>query len=254
VLVDGAPARSDRRLLSARQARRGYSIAIVACARKLACLFWCLLTRDEDYAFAQPSLTKKKMRRLEIQAGAQRYRGGRGVWSTNDAMRDAERELALQAQRAYERTIKDRQQLDSSSPAPAPSLPPARRAWRRRRTRARCVTSAGVICAAAGRRRIGTVSATDTPRWGVYSAVRRLFALMARDTRRESGATGADRTHAGCRSRAYPGRGILGCVRPVSHGAPSPQHITERVARDTPRARRCETPAQRVVGVRIQRP
>jgi len=46
------------------RARRGHSIAIVASARKLACLFWCLLTRGEDYAFAQPSLTTKKMRRL----------------------------------------------------------------------------------------------------------------------------------------------------------------------------------------------
>jgi transposase len=91
------------------KARRGHSIAIVASARKLACLFWCLLTRGEDYAFAQPSLTKKKMRRLELQAGAPRWQGGRHVWSTNDAMRDAERELALQAQRAYERTIRDRQ-------------------------------------------------------------------------------------------------------------------------------------------------
>ena len=85
-------------------------IAIVASARKLACLFWCLLTRGEDYAFAQPSLTKKKLRRLELQAGAPRYRGGRSVWSTNDAMRTAERELALQAQRAYERTVSDWQQ------------------------------------------------------------------------------------------------------------------------------------------------
>ena len=55
------------------KARRGYSIAIVASARKLACLFWCLLIRGEDYAFAQPSLTKKRMRRLELQVGAQRY-------------------------------------------------------------------------------------------------------------------------------------------------------------------------------------
>jgi transposase len=91
------------------RARRGHSIAIVASARKLACLFWCLLTRGEDYAFAQPSLTKKKMRRLEITAGAPRWQGGRDIWSTNDAMRHAERDLALQAQRAYERTIKDRQ-------------------------------------------------------------------------------------------------------------------------------------------------
>ena len=91
------------------KARRGHSIAIVAAARKLACLFWCLLTRGEDYAYAQPSLTKKKMRRLEITAGAERWQGGRDIWSTNQAMRQAERELALQAQRAYERTIKDRQ-------------------------------------------------------------------------------------------------------------------------------------------------
>ena len=97
------------------KARRGHSIAIVAAARKLACLFWCLLTREEDYAFAQPSLTKKKMRRLELTAGAPRWQGGRHVWSTNDAMRQAERELALQAQRAYERTIKDRQQKGASA-------------------------------------------------------------------------------------------------------------------------------------------
>ena len=92
------------------KARRGHSIAIVAAARKLACLFWCLLTREEDYAFAQPSLTKKKMRRLELQAGASKFQGGHSVWSTNDAMRTAERELALQAQRAYERTVADWQQ------------------------------------------------------------------------------------------------------------------------------------------------
>ena len=48
------------------------------------------------------------MRRLELQAGAPSRQGGRGIWSTNDAMRQAERALALQAQRAYERTINDR--------------------------------------------------------------------------------------------------------------------------------------------------
>jgi transposase len=92
------------------KARRGHGIAIVAAARKLACLFWCLLTRGEDYAFAQPSLTKKKMRRLELAAGAPRWQGGRSVWSTNDAMRSAERELAMQAQRAYEHTVAGWQQ------------------------------------------------------------------------------------------------------------------------------------------------
>jgi transposase len=65
------------------RARRGHSIAIVASARKLAWLSWCLLTRGEDYAFAQPSLTNKKMRRLELAAGAPKFQGGRDIWSIN---------------------------------------------------------------------------------------------------------------------------------------------------------------------------
>ena len=69
------------------RARRGHSIAIVASARKLACLFWRLLTRGEDHALAKPPLTTKKMRRLELTAGAPRYQGGHGIWSTNDATR-----------------------------------------------------------------------------------------------------------------------------------------------------------------------
>ena len=52
------------------RARRGHGKAIVATARKLAVLFWCMLTRSEDYAHQQPSLTRKKLRRLEITAGA----------------------------------------------------------------------------------------------------------------------------------------------------------------------------------------
>ena len=55
------------------RARRGHGKAIVATARKLAVLFWCMLTRGEDYAHQQPSLTKKKLRRLEITAGAPKY-------------------------------------------------------------------------------------------------------------------------------------------------------------------------------------
>jgi transposase len=57
------------------RARRGHQVAVVAAARKLACLFWCLLTREEDYAYAQPSLTAKKLRRLELTAGAPSQRG-----------------------------------------------------------------------------------------------------------------------------------------------------------------------------------
>src|SRR4029450_389326 len=52
------------------RARRGAQVAIVATARKLASLFWCMLTRQQDYAFGQPSLTREKIRRLELAAGA----------------------------------------------------------------------------------------------------------------------------------------------------------------------------------------
>jgi transposase len=89
------------------RARRGHQVAIVAAARKLACLFWQLLTKQEDYAYAQPSLTKKKLRRLELLAGAPSGEGKRGTWAANKAMRQAERELAEQAERAYQRTVAD---------------------------------------------------------------------------------------------------------------------------------------------------
>jgi transposase len=89
------------------RARRGHQVAVVAAARKLACLFWCLLTREEDYAFAQPSLTRKKLRRLELTAGAARHQGATGIWAANEAMRQAERELAEQAEAAYARTVRD---------------------------------------------------------------------------------------------------------------------------------------------------
>jgi transposase len=90
------------------RARRGYQVATVAAARKLACLFWCLLTRDENYAHAQPSLTAKKLRKLELIAGAKRFDGSAaGVWTANRAMREAEKQLAQQAEASYVRMVRD---------------------------------------------------------------------------------------------------------------------------------------------------
>jgi transposase len=100
------------------RARRGHQVAIVAAARKLACLFWCMLTRGEDYAFQQPSLTRKKLRRLELTAGAPKGAGGTGVWATNNAMRRAERELARQAEAAYARTVADWHATKGASATP----------------------------------------------------------------------------------------------------------------------------------------
>lgn len=90
------------------RARRGHGIAVVASARKLACLFWFLLTRGEDYAHQQPSLTAKKLRLLEIRAGAPTQKGKRtGTRATRQAMREGERRLAEQAEASYTRMVRD---------------------------------------------------------------------------------------------------------------------------------------------------
>jgi transposase len=93
------------------RARRGSQIAIVAVARKLAVLFWHLLTREQDYAFGRPSLTRKKLRALELCAGAERHPGRRDLPTKNAysqrAHRARERELSEQAELAYRRLVAD---------------------------------------------------------------------------------------------------------------------------------------------------
>ena len=90
------------------RARKGPQVAATATARKLACLFWCLLTREEDYAYARPSMTRSKIRGLELAAGAPPRKGVRGIAGNKNAQtREAERELARRAETAYRRTIAD---------------------------------------------------------------------------------------------------------------------------------------------------
>ena len=91
------------------RARRGSQIAAVAVARKLLVLCWHLLTKDQDYAFARPSLTRQKTRRLELLAGAPplpRRHGGPTV-SPTGSQREAEKALQQQAEHAYRRLIAD---------------------------------------------------------------------------------------------------------------------------------------------------
>ena len=70
------------------RARRGHGKAIVATARRLAILFWCMLTRGEDYAHQQPSLTAQELRGLEIAAGAP-VRQGQAVRRVGHSPEDA---------------------------------------------------------------------------------------------------------------------------------------------------------------------
>jgi transposase len=48
--------------------RRGKQIALCATARKLAVLAWHLLTKDEDYRYGAPTITQRKLRKLQRQA------------------------------------------------------------------------------------------------------------------------------------------------------------------------------------------
>ena len=90
------------------QARRGKQIAIIAVARKLAALSWHLLTKEQDYAFGRPSLTRKKLRRLELHAGAPRRKAGRKPAAVAKANYERdERELQARAEVAYRRLVAD---------------------------------------------------------------------------------------------------------------------------------------------------
>jgi hypothetical protein len=69
-----------------------------------------MLNRSEDYAHQQPSLTRKKLRRLENTAGAPKNTPrSAAIWSTNQLMLTAERELAEQAEASYKSMVQDQQ-------------------------------------------------------------------------------------------------------------------------------------------------
>ena len=91
------------------RSRRGMQIAVVATARKLAVLCWHLVIKREDYAFARPSLTDKKLRALELRAGMPSRRGQKGkaaAYSLKEVRR-RERELAEQGEQAYRQLVAD---------------------------------------------------------------------------------------------------------------------------------------------------
>ncbi len=88
--------------------RRGFQVATVAVARKLAVLCWHLVINGEDYAFARPSLNAHKRRKLELAAGDPSKRGPVAGASRDyhiKQLRDAEKQLVEHAERAYEVTV-----------------------------------------------------------------------------------------------------------------------------------------------------
>jgi transposase len=115
--------------------RRGRNIATVAVARKLAVIAWHMLNRGEDYAFARPSLTREKIRKLELATGAERRKGKRNpvrIFAT-PAQHRLEKELAAQAEIAYRRLAQDWQPAikgAGAAPGRASSSQPKRQAAR----------------------------------------------------------------------------------------------------------------------------
>jgi hypothetical protein len=96
------------------RARRGPQIAATATARKLVVLFWHLLTSEQDYAFQRPAMTRNKIRRLELLAGAPAQKGRKGIaGNKSKKLFDVERELSRQAEASYRRLVSDWQ---ASSP------------------------------------------------------------------------------------------------------------------------------------------
>jgi transposase len=91
------------------RARRGAQIALVATARKLSVVFWHLLTREEDYAFGRPTLTRRKLRALELKVGAGWRRGKHSGPRVHETKKDREREreFAEQSEIAYRRLVRD---------------------------------------------------------------------------------------------------------------------------------------------------
>ena len=91
------------------RARRGAQIATVATARKLAVLAWHMLREEQDYAYARPSLTRIKLRRLELRCGAAPLTGKRPpvrIYPTAP-QRAAERAMLEQAEAGYLRLVSD---------------------------------------------------------------------------------------------------------------------------------------------------
>jgi transposase len=70
-------------------------------------LCWHLIIKGEAYAYAQPSLVAHKRRKLELRAGLPAHRGrpGKATGYSLQAVRAAERDLAAQAERAYQTMI-----------------------------------------------------------------------------------------------------------------------------------------------------
>jgi transposase len=99
------------------RARRGHQVAIVAAARKLACVFWAMLWREQDYAFGQPSMTARKRAKNVVHAMLFGRLKGRpqvsDLFGKKGRVWLAELELAIEERETLDSGLR---QLDSLTP------------------------------------------------------------------------------------------------------------------------------------------
>jgi len=83
------------------------------------------ITREQDHAHQQPSLTAPKPRPLEVAAGAPTRKGKpSAVWATRKRMRHAEKQLAQQTEASHKRSIADRRATSPTKKAGGASVTP----------------------------------------------------------------------------------------------------------------------------------
>lgn len=87
------------------KARRGTQVALCATARKLAVICWQLLAKGEDYRYAAPTVTQRKLRKLQRQAGDQ---GPKISLAGETKRRVLERRLLDEAERNYRTQVAER--------------------------------------------------------------------------------------------------------------------------------------------------
>jgi transposase len=87
------------------KARRGTQVALCATARKLAVICWHLLSEQQDYRYAAPTVTERKLRKLQRQAGDP---GPKISLAGETKRRVLERRLLDEAERNYRVHVAER--------------------------------------------------------------------------------------------------------------------------------------------------
>lgn len=92
------------------RSRRGHQVAVVATARKMVTIFWHLLRDGEDYRNSIELPTRKKLRKMELLAGAKTKRGGNGPHGGPNREQRREQDLtkAREAEAAYRWQVSSR--------------------------------------------------------------------------------------------------------------------------------------------------